>query len=387
MSAIPSITDTGFAPWSMMAPTSESKVPTQSAGVTFSLSDTNGSGSNLGKTLVSNQVVKLESLTTDADTSVRTNPYQATGNREDRHETVPYQAPKSDDELSPMDLLDVINPLQHIPGVAAVYRHLTGDDISTPARVAGGALYGGVAGLATSIVDSIVDEESGMDIGEHLIAFLSGDSGKTNIAQSDTTSNSVSSAAVNPINIPETAVKQTQTAQVQSQTNIAENPHQIPNPQMQAATGSLAAKLASVDTSAGGLNMSHMPGAILNSPENLTVSSNENTAEVTQIASLNREVEFKPLSKDVRRQLDHINRLNTQNAVINIQEETSLEPKKKLNETATSSNVGPNDQAAQMAAYQNAQAMSQAVPANQAIDISKAMMDALQKYDTLLNGS
>ncbi|WP_417669145.1 hypothetical protein [Roseibium sp.] len=50
------------------------------------------------------------------------------------------------------DLLDIINPLQHIPGVAEVYRAVTGDQMSDGARYAGNALYGlalgGPLGLA-----------------------------------------------------------------------------------------------------------------------------------------------------------------------------------------------------------------------------------------------
>ncbi|WP_417674570.1 hypothetical protein [Roseibium sp.] len=40
------------------------------------------------------------------------------------------------------DFLDVINPLQHIPGVSELYRAMTGDEISDGARYSGNALYG-----------------------------------------------------------------------------------------------------------------------------------------------------------------------------------------------------------------------------------------------------
>ncbi|HEV7371081.1 MAG TPA: hypothetical protein VGO20_18420, partial [Arenibaculum sp.] len=62
-----------------------------------------------------------------------------------REQAIP-ESPQS--SLSFWDLLDVINPLQHIPVVGTIYRALTGDEISTPARVAGGTLYGGVVGFA-----------------------------------------------------------------------------------------------------------------------------------------------------------------------------------------------------------------------------------------------
>jgi len=57
-----------------------------------------------------------------------------------------------DNGLDFLDVLDLVNPLQHIPVVSTLYRSLTGDQISPGMRVAGGALYGGPigAGLATA---------------------------------------------------------------------------------------------------------------------------------------------------------------------------------------------------------------------------------------------
>lgn len=48
------------------------------------------------------------------------------------------------------DLLDIVNPLQHIPGVSQVYRKLTGDEIKPAMALAGGALFGGPIGAAMS---------------------------------------------------------------------------------------------------------------------------------------------------------------------------------------------------------------------------------------------
>lgn len=77
-----------------------------------------------------------------------------------------------DAELSFGDLLDVINPLQHIPIVNTIYRALTGDEISTPARIIGGTLYGGPVGMVSSIVNGIAKEATGSDIGETLFAAV-----------------------------------------------------------------------------------------------------------------------------------------------------------------------------------------------------------------------
>lgn len=72
------------------------------------------------------------------------------------------------------DVLDTLNPLQHIPVVSSIYRELTGDTISPGARVAGGALYGGPIGLVTSVFDAALKAVSGSDLGEHAIASLTG---------------------------------------------------------------------------------------------------------------------------------------------------------------------------------------------------------------------
>lgn len=77
------------------------------------------------------------------------------------------------EEMSFWDFLDVINPLQHIPGVSTLYRELTGDEIKAPAKLAGGALYGGVIGLAASAADVILKEVSGRDAGEHIASLFS----------------------------------------------------------------------------------------------------------------------------------------------------------------------------------------------------------------------
>lgn len=81
------------------------------------------------------------------------------------------------EEMSFWDFLDVINPLQHIPVVSTIYRELTGDQIKAPAKMAGGALFGGVIGFAASAADVILKEASGRDAGEHVMALFSDEEG------------------------------------------------------------------------------------------------------------------------------------------------------------------------------------------------------------------
>jgi hypothetical protein len=73
------------------------------------------------------------------------------------------------------DLLDVINPLQHIPIISTIYRMVTGDTMSPGARMAGGILFGGVSGLLASGVVAAFEEASGRSVENHLVAMFDGD--------------------------------------------------------------------------------------------------------------------------------------------------------------------------------------------------------------------
>ena len=80
-----------------------------------------------------------------------------------------------DDGFEFTDFLDVINPLQHIPGVGMVYRSITGDELGNGARVVGGGLFGGIFGLAGAAVDAVVDVTTGNDTGSHIMAMFEND--------------------------------------------------------------------------------------------------------------------------------------------------------------------------------------------------------------------
>src|SRR5215831_1631419 len=86
------------------------------------------------------------------------------------------------------DVLDTINPLQHIPVVSTIYRWLTGDTPGNVARIVGDGLFGGPLGLAAGAFSVAVKEETGKDPGELVLALVSGESSdgaKTQIAAAD----------------------------------------------------------------------------------------------------------------------------------------------------------------------------------------------------------
>lgn len=74
-----------------------------------------------------------------------------------------------------LDFLDIINPLQHIPLVGTAYRSLTGDEIDPGSRIAGGTLFGGPIGTVVAIANVAVEQSTGQDLGDHMMAWFSDD--------------------------------------------------------------------------------------------------------------------------------------------------------------------------------------------------------------------
>ena len=70
------------------------------------------------------------------------------------------------------DLIDVVNPLQHIPLIGTLYRGLTGDTIDPLPRIAGSTLFFGPVGAAFSTANVVLEEVSGQDAGEHIMTAL-----------------------------------------------------------------------------------------------------------------------------------------------------------------------------------------------------------------------
>ncbi|HTY69433.1 MAG TPA: hypothetical protein VMH36_22450 [Alphaproteobacteria bacterium] len=77
-----------------------------------------------------------------------------------------------DHSVSFSDVLSTLNPLQYIPIIGSVYRAITGDAAPQAAQVLGGALLGGPLGLIASAASAIVEQSTGKDAGQHVIAML-----------------------------------------------------------------------------------------------------------------------------------------------------------------------------------------------------------------------
>lgn len=112
------------------------------------------------------------------------------------------------------DFLDIINPLQHIPVISNLYRKFTGDELSPGARMIGGGIFGGGVGLASSVINTAIEAETGKDIGGHVIGFLSGEETpqdkETSVANAETTDQATAEKTVanSPEAVPSAAAQQ-----------------------------------------------------------------------------------------------------------------------------------------------------------------------------------
>ena len=77
------------------------------------------------------------------------------------------------------DLIDIVNPLQHLPIIGSIYRWVTGDRPGEAAQIAGDAIYGGPIGVGFGLLSAATEDLQGHDLGERAIAALFGPSGKT----------------------------------------------------------------------------------------------------------------------------------------------------------------------------------------------------------------
>ncbi len=81
------------------------------------------------------------------------------------------------------DLVDIVNPLQHLPIVGTLYRAITHDTIKTPEKIAGDTLYGGLWGFVSSVADTAFQALTGKNFGDTVLAlFTGGDSKATAVA-------------------------------------------------------------------------------------------------------------------------------------------------------------------------------------------------------------
>lgn len=112
------------------------------------------------------------------------------------------QTTKTDEQFTFGDLIDMVNPLHHIPVIGHLYREITGDEIKSTSRIIGGAAFGGPFGAASALVDSVVKEETGKDIGSNAVDLAFGKQSFKDIMVADTPEAAIENA-IDQMNDPD----------------------------------------------------------------------------------------------------------------------------------------------------------------------------------------
>jgi len=76
-----------------------------------------------------------------------------------------------DSKLELKDAFDTFNIFQHIPIISAIYRDVSGQDLSTVSKLAGGYVYGGAIGVAFSALDLAIENITGTTINDTIVNF------------------------------------------------------------------------------------------------------------------------------------------------------------------------------------------------------------------------
>ncbi|MFT6558198.1 hypothetical protein [Sneathiella sp.] len=122
------------------------------------------------------------------------------------------------------DFLDIINPLQHIPVISNLYREFTGDELSPGARMIGGGIFGGGVGLASSVINSAIEMQTGKDIGGHVIGLFTSDDETSPAPQAVAEVTGLSSASVADTQAPSPVLQAASVAAVNNAPVAATGP-------------------------------------------------------------------------------------------------------------------------------------------------------------------
>lgn len=90
-----------------------------------------------------------------------------------------------DDGPGIKDVVDAINPLNHIPFISTLYEEATGSTASAASKLIGGALLGGPIGFLAALGNIIFEQETGHSMGGAIVAGLLGEPSATQLAAAE----------------------------------------------------------------------------------------------------------------------------------------------------------------------------------------------------------
>lgn len=79
-------------------------------------------------------------------------------------------------------ILDVINPLQHLPIIGTIYRAATGERLDPVEKIGGSALYGGLWGAVTAVADVAFEAITGKSVEDTVMAWFRSDAAPRQVA-------------------------------------------------------------------------------------------------------------------------------------------------------------------------------------------------------------
>lgn len=115
----------------------------------------------------------------------------------------PKSTQKSSDwDFSFHNLLDIINPLEHLPIIGTIYRAITGTHIGIPEKIAGDALYGGLWGAVSGVADAAFEAVTGKDFGSTILALFTGHHRDTAVASNAPANVPTNVTVTPPVKLP-----------------------------------------------------------------------------------------------------------------------------------------------------------------------------------------
>jgi hypothetical protein len=125
------------------------------------------------------------------------------------------------------DVLDAINPLQHLPVIGTLYRSLTGEQIKPFPKAAGDLLYGGPLGFVSSIADTVFEKVTGKDFGSTVLDTIkeafTGDDDTKDVASNDAPAAADAAPPAAPVQVASAPIDTTATP-------VASNAPALPAP-------------------------------------------------------------------------------------------------------------------------------------------------------------
>jgi hypothetical protein len=106
------------------------------------------------------------------------------------------------------DVLDSINPLNHIPIVSDLMKQATGHEASPVSRLVGGALLGGPVGFIASLTSVIFENATGETPVQAVVAALTGDSSVSQTQLASAASDATTTADPALTNVADAATTQ-----------------------------------------------------------------------------------------------------------------------------------------------------------------------------------